>query len=78
MAKTGKRELYKITKIGQGFEDYYYIRIPKAAMCEGLLDSIGENTPGGHSYGYKIKSRIIKRLPSGSSLLNRKRIITIY
>jgi len=72
------RVLYKITKIGRGFKNHYYIYIPKAAMCESLLDSIGENTDGGHNYGFIIKARIIKKLPKGAKLLPRKRTICVY
>ena len=58
--------------------DFYYIEIYPNKMCDRLLESIGDNTHGGHSYGYKITYREIKELPAGVKFLEKTKKIMIY
>ncbi len=74
-----KKTLYKITKSYRNNSKTYYIKVdPEDFKGDWLLHSIGENTDGGHNYGYRMKARRIKKLPKGCKLLQRERVIQIY
>ena len=62
---------HKVTKFFKGGRDNFQIAVPLGIKLskgewETLLEWIGENTNGGHAYGYSLKTR---RLPSKSKSL---------
>lgn len=69
---------YEVTKFVRGGSHKYYIKILPSELNDNLLESIGENTDGGHSYGYSLKAKKIPCLPAGCELLSRTRVIDVY
>lgn len=69
---------YKITKTYRNNEQIWRVYISKKTsedFCDekDLLSSIGEETDGGHNYGYKMESRYYgKKKPKNTDLLLRK------
>lgn len=62
---------HKVTKSFKGGRDEYQIRIPKGVRLSkddwaSVLEWIGENTDGGHAYGYSMNT---KRLRNQSNTL---------
>jgi hypothetical protein len=56
---------YKLTKEFQGGQDVYQIPVPKDVRLsqtdwDAIMEWIGDNTPGGHSYGYRIYRRALR------------------
>ena len=66
--KDSKLGWYLITKAFKGGGDYYAIRLTKEMSdrfdsWDDFLEYIGENTGGGHNYGYSIKARHKNKKP---------------
>ena len=65
--KTSSRH-FKITKWFQGGRTIYYATLPKGKRIKkscwtDQLSQWGENTDGGHNYGYSIEAKRVGRLP---------------
>lgn len=75
MEKIKKTGWIVIKKYFKGGSKEYALRITKKIQSrfgdwESLLSFIGENTDGGHNYGYRIDSDYVKKVPK-----NIKKII---
>lgn len=75
-----KKVLYRVTKSYQGGSADYYVKVYPKDMGDYLLERIGENTSGGHNYGYGIKAFPIKNLPKGAKLFPKTitNVIEVY
>lgn len=56
---------YKVTKYYQGGMSEFQIMIPAGIKLsksdwDSVLEWIGENTSGGHNYGYRLKTRKLR------------------
>ena len=53
-----KYSWYKIRKTIRSGKKYFQIRVPviKRIPWSDILEYLGENTEGGHAYGYEIKA----------------------
>lgn len=75
---------YKINKSYRNNEQIWSVYISKKISKDffnenDLLENIGENTDGGHNYGYKMKSRYYgKNKPKNTDLLLRKPSISFH
>lgn len=71
--------IYEITKHYRNNSDVYYIVLNDSERLEeDQLQSIGDNTIGGESYGYRMESKLLDKLPKDAKLLERKQTIEIY
>lgn len=63
---TDERSWYEVTKFYKGGRSVFQIAIPKGVRLtkgerETLLEWLGDNTNGGHNYGYTINTRRLRR-----------------
>ena len=61
---------FKLTKHFKGGGKEFYIDVPK--VTEELLEEIGENTGGGHAYGYRITAKKVDKIPKDGKILEYK------
>lgn len=83
---------HKVTKFYKGGRSMFQIAVPKGVRLskddwETILEWLGENTNGGHSYGYSMNTRRlrrkssslpVRRYPSGlcAQLMNFGEVVT--
>lgn len=61
-----KYQWYKITKHFSGGSNEFQIRVPRDTKLsksnwDSILEYLGENTSGGHNYGYSIRATRLKQ-----------------
>ena len=59
-----KMKLFRIDKTFQGGKDLYYVKLPKTPEKKQwpyILERIGENTNGGHNYGYRVDAHLSRK-----------------
>ena len=72
-------KIYKITKEYRNASDVYYIELnDNEEFTKSMAESIGENTNGGHNYGYTIKNEMVNDIPVDGKVLPRTREIRIF
>lgn len=68
------KKIYKVAKHFQGGGTTYYalmskVKKMKKGCWEYQLEEWGDNTAGGHGYGYRIKANYVRSMPVGSKVL---------
>lgn len=77
-----KWNFWKLTKTFQGGDNYCYIASLKKEFTdkewEFICEDVGEGTDGGHSYGYQIEWKKVRRPKEKELKENYYRISTTY
>jgi len=68
------KKIYKVVKNFQGGSSTYYalmskVKKMKKGCWDSQLEEWGDNTAGGHNYGYRIKSDYVRSMPGGVNVL---------
>ena len=67
---------FKITKSYRGGSDVYYIN-RKTKPSPELLETIGQDTDGGHNYGWNIECKKVYYIPKNANILSLKNVTTL-
>jgi hypothetical protein len=72
--------IVEVEKFYRGGSEKFYLEVSSIEeITEDTLESIGENTDGGHESGYRIQvNKQVDKLPKGEKILPKTRTIQLY